>query len=552
MRERENKPKTKEKPAKYVFVTGGVMSSLGKGIAVASLGALLESRGLSIAVQKLDPYINVDPGTMNPHEHGEVFVTDDGAETDLDLGHYQRFTKAKLTRSSNFTSGTVYHSVITKEREGKFLGKTVQVIPHVTDEIKSRITEVGKNGGKDVVIVEIGGTVGDIESLPFLEAVRQLRSEFGRGNTIFIHLTYVPYVAPSGEFKTKPTQHSVKEMLKIGIQPDVLLCRTEKQIPDEIKKKIALFCNVDFNSVISGKDVDSVYEVPLVLNAEGFDETVAAHLNIWTRKPGLTRWRKMFDSIGKTSKTVTIAVAGKYVGHRDTYKSLHEALVHGGMANDCRTEIRYVDSEDIKNEKSPLLKGAHGILVPGGFGDRGYEGKIKAIARARKNRIPFLGICLGMQMSVVEFSRNVCGMKGANSSEIDPDAEHPVIDFLEEQKNITKMGGTMRLGACPCVLEKGTFAHRAYGRKRVSERHRHRLEFNNRYADALQSAGLVISGRSPDLSLVEIVELKEHPWFVGCQFHPEFLSTPLCPHPLFRDFIAASLKFKQSEKNSEV
>lgn len=552
MRERENKPKTKEKPAKYVFVTGGVMSSLGKGIAVASLGALLESRGLSIAVQKLDPYINVDPGTMNPHEHGEVFVTDDGAETDLDLGHYQRFTKAELTRSSNFTSGTVYHSVITKEREGKFLGKTVQVIPHVTDEIKSRITEVGKNGGKDVVIVEIGGTVGDIESLPFLEAVRQLRSEFGRGNTIFIHLTYVPYVAPSGEFKTKPTQHSVKEMLKIGIQPDVLLCRTEKQIPDEIKKKIALFCNVDFNSVISGKDVDSVYEVPLVLNAEGFDETVAAHLNIWTRKPGLTRWRKMFDSIGKTSKTVTIAVAGKYVGHRDTYKSLHEALVHGGMSNDCRTEIRYVDSEDIKNEKSPLLKGAHGILVPGGFGDRGYEGKIKAIARARKNRIPFLGICLGMQMSVVEFSRNVCGMKGANSSEIDPDAEHPVIDFLEDQKNIKKMGGTMRLGACPCVLEKGTFAHRAYGRKRVSERHRHRLEFNNRYADALQSAGLVISGRSPDLSLVEIVELKEHPWFVGCQFHPEFLSTPLCPHPLFRDFIAASLKFKQSEKNSEV
>lgn len=547
-----NKTESKAKPAKYVFVTGGVMSSLGKGIAVASLGALLESRGLSIAVQKLDPYINVDPGTMNPHEHGEVFVTDDGAETDLDLGHYQRFTKAELTRSSNFTSGTVYHSVITKEREGRFLGKTVQVIPHVTDEIKSRITEVGKNGGKDVVIVEIGGTVGDIESLPFLEAVRQLRSEFGRGNTIFIHLTYVPYVAPSGEFKTKPTQHSVKEMLKIGIQPDVLLCRTEKQIPDEVKKKIALFCNVDFNSVISGKDVDSVYEVPLVLNAEGFDEKVAAHLNIWTGNPRLTRWRKMFDRIGKASKTVTIAVAGKYVGHRDTYKSLHEALVHGGIANDCRTEIRYVDSEDIKNENSPLLKGAHGILVPGGFGDRGYEGKIKAIARARKNRVPFLGICLGMQMSVVEFSRNVCGMKGANSSEIDPDAEHPVIDFLEEQKNIKKMGGTMRLGACPCVLEKGTFAHRAYGRKRVSERHRHRLEFNNRYADALQSAGLVISGRSPDLSLVEIVELKKHPWFVGCQFHPEFLSTPLCPHPLFRDFIAASLKFKQSGKNSAV
>ncbi len=540
-------PASKRKPAKYVFVTGGVMSSLGKGIAVASLGVLLESRGLSIAVQKLDPYINVDPGTMNPYEHGEVFVTDDGAETDLDLGHYQRFTGAELTRASNFTSGTVYHSVITKEREGKFLGKTVQVIPHVTDEIKSRITALGENGDKDVVIVEIGGTVGDIESLPFLEAVRQLRSELGRENTFFIHLTYVPYVDASCEFKTKPTQHSVKEMLKIGIQPDLLLCRTKKHIPDGIKQKIALFCNVDFNSVISGRDADSVYEVPLILNAEGLDEAVVTHLNIWTRNPRLARWRKMFDSIGNISKNVTIAVIGKYVGHRDTYKSLHEALVHGGMANDCKVDIRYIDSEEIRSEGSALLEGMDGILVPGGFGERGYKGKISAIGRARKKKIPFLGICLGMQMSVVEFARNVCGIKKANSSEISSGTPHPVIDFMEDQKNVKKMGGTMRLGAYPCVLEKGTLAHRAYGKARISERHRHRLEFNNAYAEKLRYCGLVISGHSPDSSLVEIVELKKHPWFVGCQFHPEFLSTPLCPHPLFRDFIAASLKFKKSK-----
>lgn len=535
---------SKTKPTKYVFVTGGVMSSLGKGIAVASLGLLLESRGLSVAVQKLDPYINVDPGTMNPYEHGEVFVTDDGAETDLDLGHYQRFTNAELTRACNFTSGTVYHSVITKEREGRFLGKTVQVIPHITDEIKSRIKALGESDGKDVVIVEIGGTVGDIESLPFLEAVRQLRSELGRENAIFIHLTYVPYVSPSGEFKTKPTQHSVKELLKIGIQPDVLLCRTERQIPDAMKKKIALFCNVDLNSVISGRDADSVYEVPLILNAEGLDETVAAHLNIWTGRPRLARWRRMFESIGAISKTVTIAVVGKYVGHRDTYKSLHEALVHGGMANGCEVDIRYIDSEEVKTDRSSLLRGAHGILVPGGFGERGYEGKIRAIGRARKRKIPFLGICLGMQMAVVEFSRNVCGMKRANSSEIDPNAPHPVIDFMGEQKGITEKGGTMRLGAYPCALEEGTRARASYGKARISERHRHRLEFNNRYRDKLLSSGLVISGRSPDSSLVEIVELKDHPWFVGCQFHPEFLSTPLCPHPLFRDFVAAALRFK--------
>ncbi|WP_462137318.1 CTP synthase [Candidatus Mycalebacterium sp.] len=537
----------KVRPVKYVFVTGGVMSSLGKGIASASLGLLLESRGLTIGVQKLDPYINVDPGTMNPYEHGEVFVTDDGAETDLDLGHYQRFTKAELTRACNFTSGTVYHSVITKERKGEFLGKTVQVIPHITDEIKSRIKSLGNSGEKDVVIVEIGGTVGDIESLPFLEAVRQLRSELGRENTIFIHLTYVPYVAASGEFKTKPTQHSVKELLKIGIQPDVLLCRTEEQIPDEIKRKIALFCNVDFNSVVSGKDVNSVYEVPLVLHGEGLDETVATHLNIWTRNPRLTGWRKMFESISDMSKTVTIAVVGKYVGQSDTYKSLHEALVHGGMANGCEVNIKYIDSAEIKNESSPLLKGADGILVPGGFGERGYEGKIKAIARARKNNIPFFGICLGMQMAVVEFARGVCGMKKAHSSEMNAHSPYPVINFMSGQKDIEKKGGTMRLGAFPCVLRNGTRAHKAYGKKRISERHRHRLEFNNDFLSELKAGGLVASGESPDSSLVEIVELKKHPWFVGCQFHPEFLSTPLCPHPLFRDFIGAALNFRKSK-----
>ena len=531
-----------------MFVTGGVMSSLGKGIAVASLGALLENRGLSIAVQKLDPYINVDSGTMNPYEHGEVFVTDDGAETDLDLGHYQRFTKAELTRKSNFTSGTVYHSVITKEREGKFLGKTVQVIPHITDEIKSRIRALGENGGTDVVIVEIGGTVGDIESLPFLEAVRQIRSELGRENTIFLHLTYVPYAAPSGEFKTKPTQHSVKEMLKIGIQPDVLLCRTEAQIPDDIKEKIALFCNVDLNSVISARDADSVYEVPLILNAEGLDETVTHHLNIWTRNPPLTKWHKIFDRIGRISKTVKIGLVGKYVGrHTDTYKSLHEALVHGGMANECEPEIKYIDSEKIKSDKSSLLKGLDGILVPGGFGGRGYEGKVSAITHARKKGIPFFGICMGMQMAIVEFAKNVCGMKSANSSEIDPDTRYPVIHFMKEQKNIKTMGGTMRLGAYPCVLRHGSLVRKAYGRARISERHRHRLEFNNDYMAVLDSAGLEVSGQSPDSSLVEIVELKNHPWFVGCQFHPEFLSTPLNPHPLFRDFISASLKFKKSK-----
>ena len=538
--------KRQARSVKYVFVTGGVMSSLGKGIAAASLGLLLESRGLSIAVQKLDPYINVDPGTMNPYEHGEVFVTDDGAETDLDLGHYQRFTKAVLTRASNFTSGTVYDSVISKEREGKFLGKTVQVIPHITDEIKSRIKALGESGS-DVVIVEIGGTVGDIESLPFLEAVRQIRSEVGRENCIFIHLTYVPYASAAGEFKTKPTQHSVKEMLKIGIQPDLLICRTRSLIPDNVKERIALFCNVETASVISGRDADSIYEVPLILHNEGLDEMVVSHLNIWTGKPNLSRWRKMFESINRARTTVTIAVVGKYVGHSDAYKSLHEALVHAAMANRCKADIRYVDSENIKSEDSALLIGADGVLIPGGFGERGCEGKIKAAARARKRGIPFFGICLGMQMAVVEFARNVCGMKKANTGEFAPDSPHLVIDFMEEQKNIKKMGGTMRVGAYPCVVSSGTFARKAYGKARISERHRHRLEFNNNYEERLVSAGLIISGRSPDSSLVEIVEVAGHPWFVGCQFHPEFLSTPLSPHPLFRDFIAAALKSGKSK-----
>ncbi|MGI9558546.1 MAG: CTP synthase [Thermodesulfobacteriota bacterium] len=544
-------PTSKRKPVKYVFVTGGVMSSLGKGIAVASLGVLLESRGLSIAVQKLDPYINVDPGTMNPYEHGEVFVTDDGAETDLDLGHYQRFTKANLSRACNFTSGTIYHSVISKEREGKFLGKTVQVIPHITDEIKSRIAALGDGDGADVVIVEIGGTVGDIESLPFLEAVRQMRSEMGRENTIVIHLTYVPYMSTAGEFKTKPTQHSVKEMLKIGIQPDLLLCRAEEQIPEAIKSKIALFCNVDVGSVISGRDADSIYEVPLILNAEGLDDAVVSRLNIWTRNPRLGQWRKMFESLSELSGEVSVAVVGKYVGHRDTYKSLHEALLHGGMANGCKVNIKYVDSEDIKKEASPALKGVDAILVPGGFGERGFEGKIKAIARARKGGIPFFGICLGMQMAVVEFARNVCGMKKAGTREISESCPYPVIDFMEEQKSVKEKGGTMRLGAYPCVLSDGTFAKAAYGKNRISERHRHRLEFNNEYREQFDAAGLTVSGESPDSSLVEIVEMAKHPWFLGCQFHPEFLSTPLCPHPLFRDFIGAALKYGKSRKNKK-
>jgi len=534
---------------KYIFVTGGVMSSLGKGIAAASIGTLLECRGLTVTLQKLDPYINIDPGTMNPFEHGEVYVTDDGAETDLDLGHYQRFTNSLLSRKNNLTTGQVYNTVISKEREGKFLGKTVQVIPHITDEIKKNI--IALEEGNDVVIVEIGGTVGDIESLPFLEAVRQLRTDLGRENTLFVHLTYVPYIAAAGELKTKPTQHSVKDLLQIGIQPDILLCRTDRFLADEIKKKIALFCNVRLEAVITAKDVDNIYEIPLVLFHEKLDQIIIESLNMWTRKPDISNWEKVVEKIGKIDDEVTIAVVGKYVAHKDAYKSLHEALEHSGLYSNSTVNIKYVDSEDIEEKEArEFLSDVDGVLVPGGFGSRGFEGKIQAVEYARVNKIPFFGICLGMQMAVIEFSRNVCDIKSANTTEIDNGIKDPVIHLMESQKNVNGLGGTMRLGAYPCKLKKGSLAYKAYDMNKISERHRHRFEFNNDYREKLESKGMVLCGVSPDNNLVEIVELKDHPWFLGCQFHPEFKSTPLKPHPLFREFVKSSLNHKNSASNN--
>ena len=532
------------KRAKFIFVTGGVMSSLGKGISASSIGLLLECCGLRVTLQKLDPYINVDPGTMNPFEHGEVFVTDDGAETDLDLGHYERFTKARLSKKNNLTSGKVYHSVISKEREGRFLGRTVQVIPHVTDEIKSRVLAL--EDGNDVIIVEIGGTVGDIESLPFLEAVRQLRSDTGRQNTLFIHLTYVPYVAAAGELKTKPTQHSVKELLQIGIQPDILLCRTEKFLPDEVKRKIALFCNIERKAVITAKDVEHIYEVPLIYKEEGLAEIIVEYLSMWTRKPDMAEWESLVRRIKNPERSVRIAVVGKYVSHGDSYKSLHEALYHGGIANDSRVEIKYVDSEEMENSDADYFSDVHAVLVPGGFGERGIEGKIDAARYARENRVPFFGICYGMQLAVVEFSRNVCGIADADTRENSGNTKNPVIDIMESQKDVDEKGGTMRLGAYPCVVRPGTLAERVYGAREISERHRHRFEVNNCYRDVLEEKGMVLCGLSPDESLVEIMELSDHPWFLGCQFHPEFKSKPLVAHPLFADFIKAALEYKDS------
>ena len=530
---------------KFIFVTGGVMSSLGKGLAAASIGALLESRGLQVSLQKLDPYINVDPGTMNPFQHGEVYVTDDGAETDLDLGHYQRFTNCNLSKKNNFTTGKVYFSVITKEREGKYLGKTVQVIPHITDEIKARILDVA--GDNDVVIVEIGGTVGDIESLPFLEAVRQLRTDLGRENTLFIHLTYVPYLAAAGELKSKPTQHSVKDLLQIGIQPDILLCRTDRFLPRDIKEKIALFCNIRIEAVITAKDVGSIYEVPLIFHQEKLDQIIVDYLKMWTRKPDITEWEDIAYRFANPRQEVTIGVVGKYISLKDSYKSLHEALSHGGMANDSHVEIKYVDSEDIESEGvESLLRDVHGVLVPGGFGKRGFEGKIQAVRYAREKKVPFFGICLGMQMAVVEFARNVCGIERANSRECGDDVADPVIDLMEDQRNVSDLGGTMRLGAYPCVLRKETLAFAAYKSEEISERHRHRYEVNNLYRNRLSENGLILSGLSPDGNLVEMIELGSHPWFVGCQFHPEFKSTPRNPHPLFRDFIKVAMEYKSS------
>jgi CTP synthase len=539
--------------SKFIFVTGGVVSSLGKGLASAAIGALLESRGLTVTLQKLDPYINVDPGTMNPFQHGEVFVTDDGAETDLDLGHYERFTHARLGKANNFTTGRIYDSVISKERRGDYLGGTVQVIPHITDEIKQSIRSLENTA--DIVITEIGGTIGDIESLPFLEAIRQMRADVGKENVIYIHLTLVPHIATAREVKTKPTQHSVKELRSIGIQPDILLCRTGVFLEDSIKKKIALFCDVSKDAVITAIDVDNIYEVPLIFHQEGLDDKIVEMLHIWTRAPKLDFWMGLSEKIRNPRHHVRIAVVGKYTNLTESYKSLNEALYHGGFANDAKVHLVFIDSETITLENcAEKLAGVDGILVPGGFGSRGVEGKILACQYARENKVPFFGICLGMQVAVVEFARNVAGLKGAHSSEFDKDTAYPVIylmrEWFDEQTGITQKrdmtsdkGGTMRLGAYSCTVTGGTFAHAAYGSSAISERHRHRYEFNNEYRAALEKAGLIISGTSPNGELVEIVEVKDHPWFLGCQFHPEFKSRPENPHPLFRDFIRASLEY---------
>ena len=542
--------------SKFIFVTGGVLSSLGKGLASAAIGAILESSGLKVTIQKLDPYINVDPGTMNPFQHGEVFVTDDGSETDLDLGHYERFTHAKLGRDNNFTTGKIYHSVITKERRGDYLGGTVQVIPHITDEIKDAINLVG--GDVDVAIIEIGGTIGDIESLPFLEAIRQFKADAGKDNVLYIHLTWVPYIATAGEVKTKPTQHSVKELRSIGIQPDILLCRTDQYLSESIKAKIALFCDVGVDEVITAKDVDCIYEVPLVFHKEGLDSKIKELLHIWTREPQLDDWEEVVRRFKEPASEVTIAIVGKYVDLTESYKSLNEALYHGGMGNDCRVNLEFVDSEKITPDNcAAVLAAVDGILVPGGFGSRGIEGKVCAARYARENKVPYFGICLGMQIAVIEFARHIAGMKNANSAEFDKTTPYPVIYLMtkwydektgtvQKRDGTSEKGATMRLGAYPCRIEENTLAREAYREENISERHRHRFEFNNKYKEKLKASGLVISGASPDRELVEIVELKDHPWFLGCQFHPEFKSRPRNPHPLFREFIKASLENRKS------
>ena len=527
---------------KYIFITGGVVSSLGKGIASTTIGALLESRGIKVNLLKCDPYINVDPGTMSPFQHGEVFVTDDGAETDLDLGHYERFCDVTLTKNNNFTTGQIYDSVLNKERRGEYLGKTVQVIPHITNEIKSKFTYLGKTA--DIVLVEIGGTVGDIESLPFLEAIRQFAFDVGRENVLYIHLTLVPHIKAAGEFKTKPTQHSVKELRAIGIVPDILLCRCEKDISEEMREKISLFCNVKKEAVFSATDVNNIYELPLLYSRQGVDEIIAKYLNIWSRSAGLQKWEKINSNIKNPEGKVTIAIVGKYVDLKESYKSLNEALIHAGIANRRSTTLVYVDSEKIEKGEEDIetLRNADGILVPGGFGIRGVEGKIKAVQFARENNMPFFGICLGMQIATIEFARNVAGMKNANSKEFNEETEFPVIDLMEEQKTIKDMGGTMRLGAYQCQLEKDSFARKAYGKDEISERHRHRYEFNSKFEEKLVESGLKITGKDKSTGLVEIVEIENHPWFVGCQFHPEFKSKPFAPHPLFMDFIKASVE----------
>lgn len=542
--------------SKYIFITGGVVSALGKGIAASAIGALLEAKGLRVSLQKLDPYINVDPGTLSPFEHGEVYVTDDGCETDLDLGHYERFTSLRTSTFNNYTSGRIYNNVITKERRGDYLGNTVQVVPHIIEEImlaiKSAVTP-----STDVLIVEIGGTVGDIESQPFLEAIRQFRYVVGRENVLYIHLTLVPYVKTAGELKTKPTQHSVKELREIGIQPDILLCRSEQLLPIEMKKKIAIHCNTDLNAVISAIDVETVYEVPLQYKAEGLDKVIEEKLHIKGKEPDLSKWIEVVNKIKNPERETNIAIVGKYVGLKDAYKSLMEALTHGGISNNTKVNLRWVDAEEIEKKGAErFLLDVEGILIPGGFGSRGIEGKIMAAKLAREKKIPFFGICLGMQCAVIEISRNLCNLS-ANSVEFDPEVEHPVIFLMESWYNYrtgniekrtfdSQKGGTMRLGAYPCVVKESTKAFEAYRQTLIYERHRHRYEFNNSYREILESKGLVISGLSPDGQLVEIIELRDHPWFVGCQFHPEFKSRPTEPHPLFKAFIEASLRAQRT------
>ena len=528
---------------KFIFVTGGVVSSLGKGLASASIGNLLESRGLKITFLKLDPYINVDPGTMNPYQHGEVYVTEDGGETDLDLGHYERYTSLTLTKENNYTTGRIYDSVIRKERHGDYLGATIQVVPHITDEIKGRIRALA--AGHDVVIVEIGGTVGDIESLPFLEAIRQMPYDVGRDNVLYVHLTLVPYIGAAGELKTKPTQHSVNKLREIGIQPNILLCRTDRYLPPDLKEKIALFCNVEKEAVITAKDVESVYEVPIVFRKEGLDELIVHLLHLDTGPPSLREWDAMVQKIKHPKHEVSVSLVGKYVGLKESYKSLAESLVHGGIDHETRVNIHWVESEEIERRGTEqVLRDADGILIPGGFGVRGIEGKIATIRYARERGMPFLGLCLGMQCSVIEFARNVAGLDRANSSEFDEATPHPVIHLMADQRTVNNKGGTMRLGAYPCKVQEGSVAHKAYGVTEISERHRHRYEFNNAYRESLTAKGLVLSGLSPDGRLVEMIELPNHPWFVATQFHPEFNSRPHRPHPLFSAFIGAALRRK--------
>jgi CTP synthase len=534
--------------AKYIFVTGGVTSSLGKGIISASLGKLLQARGFKVTIQKFDPYINIDPGTLNPYEHGECYVTNDGAETDLDLGHYERFLNVPTSRANNITTGRIYHNVITKERQGEYLGKTVQVVPHITDEIKRNLFLLGESGEYDFVITEIGGSIGDIESLPFVEAVRQVKWELGPTNALVIHLTLIPYLKAAKELKTKPTQHSVKELLAEGIQPDILVCRTELPLPMEIRKKLALFCNVHLNSVIEAIDADTIYDVPILMRKEKLDERVLAKMKVHTKEePDLEQWKDFLGKLKNPTEEVTIGLVGKYVSLPDAYKSIVESFVHAGSQNDCRVNLKWISSEDINKESvAAVLNGLDGVLVAPGFGERGMEGKIEAIKYIRENKIPFFGICLGMQCAVIEFARNVLHLD-ASSTELTPKTKHPVIDLMEEQKKITAKGGTMRLGAYACKLKKGSKAYSVYGESMIHERHRHRYEFNNKYLDQMEEAGMKAVGINPDSNLVEIVELKDHPWFIGVQFHPELRSTVMNPHPLFVKFIEAAIEFKKSK-----